>query len=315
MDLLACFDESGLNPHEDKALVIGGYLGTTEEWERVTLAWNARLSASPAIRYFKNSEANNLQGEFRHFDAATAEQKKNDLAALLGESELQGFCASVRHDLLAHREPAATKQAAGSRTFDWGFFTATSGVLQYTRDHFPEDTVNFVFDERRELAQCIAMLSELKELAQDYGPWVNVFSRAGTCIAGNDKNNVALQMADLLAGEFCAMGNAGKPPSEAWKLLVSHRAVVHIPCDMPLAIPMLVALQGMAKQIKDASGKILKRIYKDQERSPELQAECDVLIANQVLYENAITALMEVHQSDEGFRHFQALMRSRNERK
>ena len=109
------------------------------------------------------------------------------------------------------------------------------------------------------------------------------------------------------------MGNNGNPPSDAWKSLAARHGVAHIPCDMPWPIPMLVALQGMAKQIKDASGKILKRIYKDKERSPELAADCDELIANQILYEAAINTLMEIHQTDDGFRRFQEIMRSRNE--
>ena len=118
MALKAYFDESGLNPHGDKALVMSGYLGTVEEQARVSHVCNACLSASPAIRYFKSDEAKNLQGEFLHFNHATAEQKKNELAAIVGSSELQGFCVSVRHELLAHREPSATKQTAGSRTYD-----------------------------------------------------------------------------------------------------------------------------------------------------------------------------------------------------
>ena len=292
---------------------MGGYLGTVEEWERVSEAWDACLSTPPGIGYFKSDEAKNLQGEFLHFNHATADQKKCDLAAIVGSSNLQGFCASVPHVMLAHRDPSATKQTAGSRTYDWGFFTSTSGVLQYARDHYPDEaTVDFVFDERRELAQCVSLLNELKELAQEYAPWTNAFSRAGTCTPGDDKKVVPLQMGDLLAGEFSSMGNAENPPSEAWKRL-SVRGIVHIPCDMPRPIPILIALQGMGKQIKDSSGKILKRIYKDKERTSELAADCDDLIARQALFEAAMNTLIKMHESDEGFRRFQEIMRSKNE--
>jgi hypothetical protein len=309
----AFFDESGLNPHTDKALVMGGFLSTVEEWERVSDVWDTCLHKPPEINYFKSEEARNLQGEFLHFNHATAEQKKNDLAAIVGASGLQGFCASVQHELLAHRDPRATKRTAGSRTYDWGFFTSTSGVLQYVRDHHPEETVDFVFDERRELGQCISLLNQLKEWAHEYGPWVNVFSRVGTCTPADDQTTAALQMADLLAGEFSSMGNGGDPPSEAWKRLVVRREIVHVFCDMPWPIPVLVALQGFGKQIQDTSGKILKRIYKEKERTRELAADCDDLIAKQVLYESAINTLMEIHQSDEGFRRFQEIIRAQDE--
>jgi hypothetical protein len=313
MVMRAFFDESGLNPHKDEVLVVGGYLGTVEELEKISDLWDTCLHTPPEINYFKSDEARNLQGEFLHFNRATAKQKKNDLAAIVGASGLQGFCASVRHELLAHRDPGATKRTAGSRTYDWGFFTSTSGVLQYVKEHHPEETVDFVFDERRELGQCISLLNQLKELAQEYGPWVNVFSRAGVCIPADDKKTAALQMADLLAGEFSAMGNVGDPPSEAWKRLVVRRDVAHVFCDMPWPIPVLVALQGLGKQIQDTSGKILKRVYKDKERTPELAADCDDLLANQVLYEAAVNMLMEIHQSDEGFRRFQKMRRAQEE--
>jgi hypothetical protein len=316
VSMKAFFDESGLNPHEDKALVMGGYLGTVEEWERVSEDWDECLHASPSIEYFKSDDAKNLRGEFLRFNRVTADKKISDLADIVGASELQGFCASVPHEVLAHRDPAATKRIAGSRTYDWGFFTATSGVLQYARDHHPGEIVDFIFDERRELGQCISFLNQLKELAQEYGIWenaANVFGRAGTCTPADDKKTAALQMGDLLCGEFSAMRNGGEPPSEIWRRLVVRREVVHIFCDMPWPIPVLVALQGLGKQIQDASGKILKRVYGDKERSSELAVDCDDLIAKQVLFETAMNTLMEIHQSDEGFRRFQKLMRAQKE--
>jgi hypothetical protein len=316
MTLRAFFDESGLNPHEDKALVMGGYLGTVEEWEKVSQIWDDCLLAPPRIEYFKSDEAKNLRGEFLRFNRVTADRKNSDLADIVGASELQGFCVSVPHEILAHRDPSATKRIAGSRTYDWGFFTLTSGVLQYAAKHCPKEIVNFVFDERRELGQCTAMFSQLKELAQEFGIWenaANVFARAGTCTPADDKKTPALQMGDLLSGEFSAMRNGGEPPSEIWRRLVVRREVVHVFCDMPLPIPILVALQGLGKQIQDAAGKILKRVYGDKERTPELAADCDDLIAKQALFETAMNTLMEIHQSDEGFRRFQKLMRAQKE--
>ncbi len=236
------------------------------------------------------------------------------LADIVRASGLQGFCATVQHKILAHRDPAATKGVAGSRTYDWAFFTLTSGVLQYVVERYPDETVDFVFDKRRELGHCIARFNRLKDLAQEYGVWPNaenVFSRAGACTPADDKNTAALQMADLLCGEVSAMRNGGCSPSDVWKRLVVRQSVVHVFCDMPWPIPVLVALQGFGKQIQDSSSKILKRIYKDKERSSELQADCDDLIAKQELFESAMDTLMQLHQSDERFRQFQKLMRAK----
>ncbi len=293
MVMRAFFDESGLNPHEDTALVMGGYLGTVLELEKASDRWDACLGAHPTIDYFKSDEAKSLDGEFRRFNRVAADQKKNDLAKIVGESELQGFCVSVRHELLAHRDSASTKGTAGSRTYDWGFFTATSGVLQYMRDHYPPETVDFIFDDRRELGQCIAMFDELKELAGEETPWADIFSRAGTCTPGDDKVTAALQMGDLLAGEFSDMGNGGNPPTETWRHLTARRGVAHVPCDMPWAIPVLVALQGKIKDVRDTVGRFLKRFHKDQERSADLSALADELIFNEGISKAAINALLE----------------------
>ena len=291
---------------------MGGYLGTLEEWERVSDAWDECLHAHPRIEYFKSDEAKSLTGQFEHLNHSTANRKKCDLAKIVGESNLQGFGIIVRHDLLAHRDPKATKRTAGSRTYDWGFFTATSGVLQYIKNNHVSESVDFIFDERRELRQCISMFDQLKELARDNMPWAEHFSRAGTCTPGDDKKIAALQMGDLLASEFSDMGNAGNPPSEAWKSLAAHQGIVHVACDMPWPIPILVELQGFGKEIQDESGKILKRIYKDGEKGPELMADCDSLIAKQKLFEAAMNRLIEIHESDEGFLRLQQLMRAKD---
>jgi hypothetical protein len=39
----AFFDESGTDPKKNKALVLGGFLGSVEEWERASDAWDACL--------------------------------------------------------------------------------------------------------------------------------------------------------------------------------------------------------------------------------------------------------------------------------
>jgi hypothetical protein len=40
-----------MDPYVDKALVIGGFLGQAEEWEKASDAWEKCLHESPAIEY------------------------------------------------------------------------------------------------------------------------------------------------------------------------------------------------------------------------------------------------------------------------
>ena len=130
---------------------------------------------------------------------------------------------------------------------------------------------------------------------------------------GDDKKTAALQMGDLLAGEWSAMKNFGELPSRAWELLTAHRGIAHLPADIPRAIPILVGLERLRKQIQDSSGKLLKRYHKDGERTAELSSAMDDLMDKINIHESALNALMEAHESDEGFRRFQKMLRAQKE--
>lgn len=128
----AFFDESNTDPQANKALVMGGFLGRVEEWERASNAWDSCLHEKPSIEYFKYSEAQSLDEEFGQFNRATADAKILALAKIIsGFPELQGFCITVPHRIFKHRDAGFAKGRAGGRVYDWGFLTTTSGLLQY----------------------------------------------------------------------------------------------------------------------------------------------------------------------------------------
>lgn len=302
MVMRAFFDESGLNPHEDKALIMGGFLGTVEEWERISDMWAECLHETPGIEYFKSDEANHLNGQFQRLSYPAADKKKKALAKIIGDSSLQGFCATVLYSWFQGRDPKATKGQVGTRPYDWGFLTATSGVLQYIRDVHPKEKVDFIFDERRELPPCISMFNDLKSMEDC--PWTEIMRRAGTCTSGKDTEVAALQMADLLSGEFTLIGNKGNRPSDIWRLMASNHAVAHVPCEMPPPVPYLIAVQGMGKSIRDMTGDFLKRFYKENERSHSLLNDFDRIVENKAFFDAALKALLEMHEVDPEYKRF-----------
>ncbi|MGH9615778.1 MAG: DUF3800 domain-containing protein [Acidobacteriaceae bacterium] len=296
MVMRAFFDESGLNPTEDKVLIVGGYLGSVEQWERIADAWDECLNRHPKITYFKSDEAKNLNGQFYRFLTEASEKKREALAGIVGESDLQGFCASVHHKWFEYRDPKATKGMVGSRVYDWGFFTATSGVLQYARDVHPGETIDFVFDERSELRGCIAIYEEMRHMEDC--PWSEIMSHAGTCTPGDDKKVAALQMADLLAGEFSSIANGGNTPSVVWKILTSRRSVAHMPCQLPPDAPPLVALRSLGKAIKDAAGDFLGRFYGEKERSLSLLNDLGEIAERKAIFDAAMKIFTEKYEAD-----------------
>jgi hypothetical protein len=96
------------------------------------------------------------------FSAAKAKEKTENLARVIVKFDLQGFCATVAYPLFSDRDPKASRKMVGIRTYDWGFLTATGGVLQYLGWIHPNESVDFIFDERSELPACIATYYELK---------------------------------------------------------------------------------------------------------------------------------------------------------
>jgi hypothetical protein len=184
-----------MDPYVDKALVMGGFLGQAEEWEKASDAWEKCLHESPEIEYFSHKEAQSLSGQFGRFSREGRDRKVLSLANVISAFMLQGFCVSVPYQSFVRRDRDATKGIVGTRAYDWGFLTATSGVLTFVQDTLKAtEKVDFIFDERQELKACIGMWS----LMIQHG----IRPNAGQCVPGDDKEIAALQMADLLAWEF-----------------------------------------------------------------------------------------------------------------
>ena len=305
----AFFDESGLNPKTDRAFVMGGFLGTSEEWDRVLAAWCECLNIKPTIKYFKSEEANRLSGEFQRVSRESAQEKRMTLARILGASSLQGFCATVSYTFFEGRDPKATKGHFGTRPYDWGFLTATSGVLQYVRDHHPYDTVDFIFDERNELVLCISHFDELKAMKDT--PWAPQLSRAGTCVSDTDTTAPGLQMADMLCSEFSFMVNRKEKPTAVWRELTRKRGVAHVPCAMPPPIPYLIALQGLSKTIRDSAGDFLRRLYRENERSPEMVRDFSQIEESKSFFDASMRTMLELHETNPEFRRFVERMKAK----
>lgn len=305
----AFFDESGLNPKEDKAFIMGGFLARVEDWERVSEQWDTCLRQHPVIEYFKSDEARNLSGQFGRLSRLAAEKKKSALAQVIGDADIQGFCATVKYRDFVNRDARANKAWMGGRIYDWGFLTSTSGLLQYMRSAHPGEKVDFIFDSRSELPLCIATLEELK--GDDGSPWSSLMQCAGSCISGDDKEIAALQMADLLAGEVSSMVNSGDKASESWRVIAGKKRVIHITCDLPPTVSILLAARGAYREISISNTQLARRLYKENERSEALAKDFHDLSERAVFFSAAINSLKEEFEADPEFIKFRERLRAR----
>jgi hypothetical protein len=278
--LRAFFDESGTDPSSDMALVMGGFVASVEEWERATARWDEVCMQHPKIDYFSRKEATSLSKQFATFSRKSAQDKTDALARVISQFDLQGFCVTVSHDFFAFRNPEISKGMFGSRIYDWAFITAIKGVIDFLdyRDA-GEDKVDFIFDCRQELKECIPFFYDLKNKASS-----SSYRRCGTCIPGNDQELAPLQMADLLGGELSSslpLVPAGTPLAKA----TGSRGFIHIPCKVPSFIPDVQQLHTIGKKIFDRTESVKKRYFRDGDHSPELWAEVGALQAIWKMFE------------------------------
>jgi hypothetical protein len=80
--LQVCIDDSG-SDLQGPAYVLAGYLSTAEQWAKFSDEWHDALWESPAISYFKLSEANRLDGEFRGWTHDNANKKVDALSKVI----------------------------------------------------------------------------------------------------------------------------------------------------------------------------------------------------------------------------------------
>lgn len=256
----AFFDESG-GPESSKALIMGGFLGRAEEWERASEAWDECLHQAPAIEYFKHREAQGLNGQFKGWDRPGADKKVLALATVISRFDLLGMCAIVPFGLFDGRDPKITQGMMGTRAYDWGFAGVVKCVLQHMRETTPlTERVDFVFDNHSALRANINVFYMMKE-----DPFFEaMMSRAGQCDPGDDKEIVALQMADLLAWEF---SNHGKTQTmgDAFKLIRESNRIAYMRCDPPPQTNPTMRLFQLHHEVRAEAIEFLKQIKKPRE--------------------------------------------------
>lgn len=278
MRFRACFDESGLNPDENATLVLGGFVGHVEEWERASQAWNDCLKGHPSIDYFSHKEANGLNEQFRKFSRSAADKKITALAQVIAQFRLQGFCVVVPLSGFADRDSAATKGMIGTRPYDWGFLTAISGVLQLMSRLKGDYIVDFVFDDRKELRACCDSYDRMKRMKSSH-----TMQHAGVCTPRDDKQVAALQMADLLSWEFSHFEHSSVR-LEPLQIILTARPIVRLPCYLPPDVADVTSLHKEAVYVKKAADRLLKRIYGDKEKSLELIKDVDQLQKREAVF-------------------------------
>ena len=92
--LQAAIDDSG-SDLRGPPYVLGGYLAKAEEWAKFSDEWEVVRDATPAISYFKLSEANRLEEQFKGWTREDADKKVLSLAKVI-PPDGDGLCGFSR---------------------------------------------------------------------------------------------------------------------------------------------------------------------------------------------------------------------------
>lgn len=295
----AFYDESGNDRARNKALVMGGFVSHVDEWLKIADAWDGCLHQHPRIEYFNHYECQNLSGQFWQFNREQADRKMLDLAAVIGGFDLQGHCAIVPHVLGDIDKTAKKYVQHGARVYDWGFVTAIKMILQWMEPQPDGEKVDFIFDEHSALEANIENFNLNRK-----DPFLSDYMRhAGTCTASKDEEVAALQMADLLAGEFSAEGETGVR-SEALRIIGTRNQVGYLRCDPPAQHLPMLDLLTLGSQMRREVGEYL-RLDRQKLLTPE---EAYERITNLFVLEAFLNLqrkrLIEFLENDPAYREF-----------
>jgi hypothetical protein len=258
--LRAFFDECS---DDTKVFLMAGWLSSFKEWEKFSEAWASELDNKPTIRYFNHNEALGLKKEFLHLSEKERDEKLVSLAGVIARHEVTGFVGGVslpRFRSFFKDSIVPPKTLRSIVTFTEPYHFCCNCVIAQILGHQvevernSEDQVDFVFDEGVHfLDDCISNYAVLKTVLPQKAQAI-----AGTVLAGNDKKIVALQAADMLAGQALLNIRTKVKPTpldvmRARKIFLFHCLPGNLE-SIPRAV-RLVNLVWSTKQLDRAKGR------------------------------------------------------------
>jgi hypothetical protein len=201
--LKAFFDETSDNTQD---FLMAGWLARFDEWESFSTAWDKELKFSPSIERFNHNDAMGKKCQFEGWSDEDRDSKMMALAGIIARHNLTGLVGKIsipQLDALFSHSVAPRRQLRSIVKFTEPYHHACQCVVAVTLGYQVlkaknlVDPVDFIFDEGvRYLDDIIGNYPRLKAVLPAEAQKI-----AGTIVPGNDKQIVALQAADFLAGQ------------------------------------------------------------------------------------------------------------------
>ena len=211
-------DDSG-SQGEDQIFVLAGYVLPVPQWVDFSSDWQKELLREPRIDYFKWSEAQHRNGQFAGKGEFCA-CKILDLARVIQKHQPICLCTS-----LSWRDYKAEFASKVPQEVDNPYYILFYRIIelmlqcqQEIKDYEPYEKVDFTFDEQGKIgAIAVQWYYQIRSNAT---PEIQRMLGA-TPIFRDDRQIVALQAADLVAGQIRYKAQFPDQPTPALNLITS----------------------------------------------------------------------------------------------
>jgi hypothetical protein len=212
-------DDSG--SHGRGLFVLAGYVMPVPQWGLFSDEWEKELKREPRITYFKLHEAIRKEGEFLGMSEGLCDRKIHNLAMVIRRHEPICLATSVEWDnfraIFGERLPREL-----NTPYCVLFYRILELMVICQQDMVevePYEKVDFVFDEQGEIGRrAIAFYGQVKDVCP---PEIQKMLGA-TPVMRDDKQVVALQAADLVAGQIRRKAEFPLEPRPALNLITSQ---------------------------------------------------------------------------------------------
>ena len=203
--LRAFIDDSGSDQHSPW-YVLAGYIGTLEDWDSFDAQWDAVLSESPSIPYFRSAEAESLRwGPWRGVTREQRDAKIDALIDVIGRSTRRAICSRMRRsyydELVKGKVPKMW-----DNPYYFLYTSVIAAAINIERLDGHADEMDFVFDTDQEHEeQSNAMVPALLQMKSGWDSVVGIHRK-------DDKAFKPLQAADLVAWQIRRFFSATSEP-------------------------------------------------------------------------------------------------------
>lgn len=206
--MLRAYIDDSISSASERRLVLAALIQSDATWATFAADWCRALAAPPAIAYLKMAEAQNRRDQFKGFSEKERNRKLHALADVVARHAPWGFHASVStRDYRELIEPVAPYPM---RTpYFLLFYAIVFGIARMHEALAVNEPCSFVFDNYSGLdKKTLPVLNDM--IATSGGNWGGRIS--GRVQFADDKEEVAIQAADMLAWLIRRQGDGPLPP-------------------------------------------------------------------------------------------------------